>query len=66
MIDEPEHPFAVRASKLELEELDQWLLDERKVAVRNWPWPFAGMNDTIRLLEAEYERRGVPLPEDRS
>jgi hypothetical protein len=49
--------------ELTLEELEKVLINTRMIAVTKWP--YAGTNDQIRAIEAEYKRRGEALPEER-
>lgn len=49
--------------ELTLDDLDKLLVNARMIAVTRWP--YAGTNDEIRAMEAEYQRRGIALPEDR-
>jgi hypothetical protein len=48
---------------LTVDQLDLILLNSRKDAIQKWP--YAGTNDQIRAIEAEYKRRGEALPEER-
>lgn len=43
--------------------LDALLVECRKDATKTWP--YSGTNDKVRMIEAEYTRRGEQLPENR-
>jgi hypothetical protein len=48
-------------STLGLDDLDARLVAARRASLE--AWPYSGMNATVRAIEAEYRRRGEPLPE---